>query len=465
MSALSANVPGNAPAHALGNAPGDEPAGEPGTAAPEGALSMLCVDDEPNILAALRRLFRPLGYRVLCADSGAAALAMLEVESVDLVISDMRMPAMNGAQFLAHVRARWPDTVRMLLTGYADVDTILAAINRGEVYRYITKPWDDNDILLLVRHALERRVLERVKRELEQLTEQQNEQLRTLNLELEDKVAARTRELESSRDALLAANDKLKSNFLTTIKIFSSIIEMRSDKLAGHSRRVADLARRIAVKMGLAPKECQQVFIAALLHDVGKLGFPDELLSTSVNSIGAEHLGLFRRHPARAAQLLMPLDELGAVAAILGAQMERFDGAGFPDGLAGEQIPLGARIVALASDYDNLQLGALVQRRVAATDARLIVCDSAGKRYDPAVVAAFRALTDGERPEPVRDLALLSRALAPGMVLSRDLLSSDGLMLLSSDHVLDAALIRQVQDFENKHEQRLQIWVWPPKTA
>ncbi|MDP3668734.1 MAG: HD domain-containing phosphohydrolase [Telluria sp.] len=438
-------------------------------AMPEGGEArpptVLCVDDEPNILSALKRLFRPHGYRVLCADSGADALAMLEHEQVDLVISDMRMPEMDGAQFLECVRERWPDTMRLLLTGYSDIGSILAAINRGEIYRYITKPWDDNDIVLVVRHALERRTLELEKDRLEALTRSQNEQLKALNQSLEQKVEARTLELKQSNQSILAANDKLKSNFITTIKIIASMIEMRGGNLAGHSRRVADLARRIAVKMGLNVKETQEVFIAALLHDVGKIGFPDELLTMAVNMMAGDNMAIFRKHPIRAEQVLMPLDDLRGVAAILRAQMERFDGAGFPDGVSGLMIPLGARILALASDFDNLQLGALVQRRVLPEDAKQIMYDSSGKRYDPSVVAAFRALMDGDPAEPVKDVAVLSGELIPGMVLSRDLVSRDGLMLLSAEHVLDERLIQQVQDFETKSEARLNIRVWPAKAT
>ena len=120
-------------------------------------MTILCVDDEPNILSSLRRLFRGKGYQVLTAESGAQGLQLLEQQPVDLVISDMRRPEMDGARFLAQVRERWPNTVRLLLTGYSDVQSIQDAINCGEIYRYITKPWDDNDILLIVRHALERR--------------------------------------------------------------------------------------------------------------------------------------------------------------------------------------------------------------------------------------------------------------------------------------------------------------------
>lgn len=425
--------------------------------------TVLCVDDEPNILSSLKRLFRPLGYTVLTADSGAAGLALLDSAGpVDLVISDMRMPEMDGARFLELVRERWPDTVRLLLTGYSDVTSILAAINRGEIYRYITKPWDDNDILLVVRHALERRALEAERDRLAALNAVQNEALKTLNASLEAKVEERTGELLASRDTVLEANKKLKSNFITTIKIFSTMIEMRGGHLSGHSRRVADLARRIAVKMGLDAVDTQEVFIAALLHDIGKIGFPDELLNLPVNLMTGDFLAMFRKHPLRAAQLLMPLEDLRGVAAVLRAQMERFDGAGFPDGAVGLTIPLGARILTLASDYDNLQIGALVQRKVLAQDARQIVYDSAGKRYDPSVVAAFRALNEGD-PVDKRDQACTAKALEPGTALSRDLVTADGLMLLSAEHVLDARMIAQVREFESKNEVRLNIWIWPPK--
>ena len=154
----------------------------------ERVYRILCVDDEPNILSSLRRLFRGKGYQVLIANGGHEGLATLETETVDLVISDMRMPVMDGAVFLEHVRARWPDTIRLLLTGYADIQSIIDAINRGEIYRYITKPWDDNDIVLIVRQALERKALEQEKLRLEELTLRQNEELKTLNASLEIKV-------------------------------------------------------------------------------------------------------------------------------------------------------------------------------------------------------------------------------------------------------------------------------------
>ena len=439
--------------HAAGAASAPAPeAGAPAT--------LLCVDDEPNILASLRRLFRGKGYRVLVAESGAEGLQVLQTERVDLVISDMRMPEMDGARFLAQVRQHWPDSVRVLLTGYSDIQSIQDAINCGEIYRYITKPWDDNDIVLLVRHALERRALEQEKQRLEALALRQNEELKALNQSLEAKVEARTLQLQASRDAALAANDKLKHSFVTTIKVISSMLEMRGGALSGHARQVADLARKIAVRLKLDARESQDIFIAGLLHDLGKIGYTDDMLATPLTMLHGEELGLFRKHPLRAEQLLMPLEDLRGSAAILRSQLERFDGNGFPDGLAGLAIPLGARILALAVDYFNLQQGAMVQRHLRADEARTLIINASGKRYDPNVVNAFRQEMDGGGDDS-GGVDVLSGELVPGMVLARDLVSRDGLMLLAADHTLDARMIQQVQDFEAKSEGRLSIRVRP----
>ena len=162
----------------------------------------LFVDDEPNILRALRRVFRSQGYRLHTAESASEGLKLLEREVVDVVVSDMRMPEISGAQFLGEVRLRWPDTVRILLTGHSDVDSTVAAINDGGIYRYVAKPWEERDIQLLVRGAIERKALEREKVRLEKLARRQNEELRDLNSTLATKVLARTQDLQAALGSL-----------------------------------------------------------------------------------------------------------------------------------------------------------------------------------------------------------------------------------------------------------------------
>lgn len=414
------------------------------------ASVILFVDDEPNILSSLRRLFRLEGYNTLIAESGWAGLNILETEPVDLVISDMRMPQMDGAHFLEAVRLRWPDTMRLLLTGYADVSSIMQAINRGEIYRYITKPWDENEILLIVRQALERKALEQERRRLEELTRAQNEELNVLNASLEKKVEVRTVELKKAHDGLLVSNEKLRVNFLTSIKMFSNLIEVRGKRLAGHSLRVADLANSIAKKMELDAIEIQQVFVAGLLHNIGKIGFTDELLAMPVSLMNGQDLALYRKYPVRGEQLLIPLEDLRGAARIVRSHQERFDGAGFPDQLTGFNIPLGARIVALASDFHNLQIGTLSQRSLRSEEAVSVILESRGKRYDPEVVNAFRSVTKNDIPvDEVQAISLHAKNLKPGMIIARDLITSDGFLLLSAGHVLNERLIRQILEFEN----------------
>lgn len=402
---------------------------------------VLCVDDEPNILSALRRLLRPSGYRVLVAESGAEGLELMASEQVDLVISDMRMPNMDGAAFLAAVKAGWPDVVRILLTGYADMASTIDAINRGEIFRYVTKPWVDSDMLLTLRQGLERKALEADKRRLEALTQQQNETLRQLNESLEVKVQARTAELQK-------ANERLKNSFLNSIKIFSSLIELRHPALAGHSRRVAAMGRSLALKVGMDAKAAQEVFLAGLLHDIGKIGFPDKLLAKPVRTMAFDELQVYNKHPLAGVHALMAFDELGTAARMIRHHHERYDGQGFPDGARGNDIPLGARVLAVANDFDSLQIGTFSAQQFTPKEAKQIMEKDRGKRYDPLVLDALFELTGAPPAPPLREVRLRLPELKPGMVLTRDFVSREGALLLGADHKLDAKLIEKMQAYE-----------------
>lgn len=429
-------------------------------AADRTSATLLCVDDEQNILFALRRLFRHDGYRVLTAISGDAGIKLLESEQIDLVISDMRMPEMDGACFFEVVSSRWPDTPRILLTGHADITSTIEAINQGQIFRYISKPWDDQDVRLIVRHALEHKQLERDKRRLEALTQRQNEELRELNASLEARVEERTAELRLAHDALAAANEKLKTSFLTSIKVFSNLIEVTEGPRSGHSRRVADLARRIAVKIGLDRAATQDVMLAGLLHDIGKIGMPDALLAKSVSQMNTEEFILFKKHPIKGELALMALDSLRSAARLLRSHHERYDGQGYPDGLSATDIPLGARILAVANDYDGLQIGSFSTKRLTSVEALAFLQQSRGKRYDPQVLDVFASLNDSEIADKAqKEWALDPNSLRQGMVLSRDLVSREGALLLAADFLLDDSLIKQIRGYTRYEEQSVVIHV------
>jgi response regulator RpfG family c-di-GMP phosphodiesterase len=431
----------------------DTPAEQPAT--------LLFVDDEANILSALKRLFRPHGYRIFTAGGGAEGLEIMARESVDLVVSDMRMPEMNGAQFLEQVRLNWPETVRILLTGYAEIGATIDAINKGQIYRYISKPWEDNDIVIAVQHALERKLLQREKQRLELLTKKQNEELRELNESLEDKVKARTEEVRQTMGFLEVAHEKLKKSFITSVTVFANLIELREGAMAGHSRRVANDARKLAKRLGMNDNEAQDVMLAALLHDIGKMGLPDRLLQKPFSQLTSEERVEVVKHPAKGQAALMALEQLHPAAALIRAHHERFDGMGFPDGIAGSAIPAGARILAVVNDYDALQSGALLAKSLKPAEALEFLLESRGKRYDPAVVDAYIAmLGGGQAAAPTGpELALKSPQLQPGMALSRDLVTRDGVMLLAKDYLLDEGLIQQIRSFEKSDGSVLTIYI------
>lgn len=420
---------------------------------------ILCVDDEPSILSALKRVFRPHGYQVFTANSGREGLELLEREAVDLVISDMRMPEMDGARFLEQVRERWPESKRILLTGFADIESTVAAINRGKIWCYISKPWSDQELIATVDQAVEHRRLAAENARLNDLTQRQNEELKELNASLEQKVAERTAQLAEALKSVETAHGQLRQTFLATVQMFSGLVELRGGKLAGHSRRVADTARRLAEQMNLSEAEQQSIFLAALLHDIGKIGLHDKLLNTPFNSLTQQERKEMMTHPLKGQQLLMAVEQLAEAATLVRHHHELFNGKGYPDQLVGLAIPLGARILALANDYDALQCGTLTLREHSPIEAQQLIQKERGLRYDPAVVDAFFAMLIEEARKHPQELNLRVAQLKPGMVLSRDLLHSDGYTLLPKGRALNSETINRLASLEASEGQTLMLMI------
>ena len=425
--------------------------------------TLLFVDDEPGILSALRRLFRPHGYRIFIAEGGAAGLEVLEKEQIDLVISDMRMPEMDGATFLKEVRARWPNVMRILLTGYADITSTVAAINQGEIYRYISKPWDDNEIVSIVAEAIEHQNLKRENLRLSSLTQAQNDQLKELNASLEQKVADRTAELRQALSFVEQTHSELKKAFLTSVQVFAGLIELRSgpagSQISGHGRRVAEHARSVAQRLKLPDAEVQNIMLAGLLHDIGKLGLPDELLGKPFNTLTPEQRALVMKHPVIGQNILMGIDKFKEAAILVRHHHECYDGNGYPDHLAGIAIPQGSRILQVVNEYDSLIIGTLVQRALRPAEALNFLIDNRGKRYDPAVVDAFATLLAETVKSGFTETPLRTMHLKTGMLLSRDLMHRDGYLLLAKGTTLTAEIIGQLVKMENSEQQTLTLYI------
>jgi response regulator RpfG family c-di-GMP phosphodiesterase len=224
---------------------------------------------------------------------------------------------------------------------------------------------------------------------------------------------------------------------------------------------VADLSRKISIELKLDEAESQNTFLAALLHDIGKIGLPDDMLRRPMTQMNADELARWRRHTLLGEQALLALESFRGVAAIIRSHHETFDGKGFPDGKSGMSIPIGARILSVANEYDGYIWGTINGKRYEEEPARQMIAQGRGRRYDPGVVDAFLSVTGGIRKtkENTEEVELTTGELKTGMVLSQNLVNYDGIVLLTAHQTLDESVITQLRGFEHSNGSRLEVWV------
>lgn len=351
--------------------------------------TVLIVDDEPNIVAALHRLLREPGYNIVTAGGGAEALAKLAGQTADLVISDMRMPEMSGAELLAEVARRWPDTVRIVLTGYADLETTVQAVNHGHIHYYFSKPWDSKELLATIRHALDVKLFEDERKRLLSLLEAKNRELGELNKSLEEKVRQRTEHLRMLVEDRDNANLQLRAQFFETIRTLSKIIELRPGLQLGFGKIVAEQSQRVAAALSLPPKDTQDIIFAGLLFQLGRLTLPERMNERPFYKLNSKERERVLSHPEEGAMLIGEIGALKDVATIIRHQNEKFDGSGLPDHLVGDAIPIGSRILTLVRDYNLVLDGAITGQKGTTADAQNYVLHWSGSHYDPKIAETY----------------------------------------------------------------------------
>ncbi|BBP72656.1 two-component system response regulator [Pseudomonas sp. Seg1] len=428
---------------------------------------VLLVDDEESILNSLRRLLRGQPYDVLLATSGAQALEMLQTQPVDLVMSDARMPNMDGASLLALVRERHPAAVRIMLTGYADPSAIIKAINDGQIHRYISKPWNDEELLLILRQSLEHQHSEQERQRLEQVTRVQNDQLKLLNSTLEKHVAARTAELQQTADMLDLAYEELKHSYVTGTEVFSLLANLRLPPAKQTNRQIIELVRSYCTQHGLDEATSRDLTMAAALYNVGKLSWTDGMMITPSDLLRHTDRERYRAYPKQSESLLMTLDPMKDAARLILHHQERWDGSGFPDRLKGEAIPFGSRLLKLAVDFVELQRGLILERQMNSDEALLYLRQYAGRLYDPDLVEDFiqvcaAFLSDVTLADPTVKV-LTTRDLAAGMILARNLNADNGMLLLNAGKVLSGLLVEKLIAFEAMEGAKYRIFVKVPE--
>lgn len=347
-------------------------------AAGESPPCVLLVDDDPNVLSALRRTLRNEGYEVLTASDGSAALRLLEQRDVAVLVCDQRMPGMSGVEVLAESVKLRPNAVRMTLTGQTDLRSAQDSVNRGRISQFLMKPWNDAHLRSVIRDAVARVGLERQVRELHALTSRQRDELERWNAELEQKVRARTAELAAAYDETLDA--------------LVLALDTREHATAGHSRRVTVYCMYLAERCGIAATALEDVYRGAMLHDIGKIGVPDAVLLKPGKLDAAERAAI-KRHVSMGARVLQRVGHLRGALDIPRYHHERFDGRGYLEGLSGEAIPIAARVFSVVDVYDALRSTRPYKRPLTHDEALELISAERGGQFDPLIVERFSGVS------------------------------------------------------------------------
>lgn len=324
---------------------------------------ILVVDDEPANLRLLERLFRR-EYQVVSAASGDDALELLKKHDFALIVSDQRMPGMTGIEFLKRAATLRPHTVRIILTGYTDVNALVEVINSGVVYKYVAKPWVNEDLQQTIVRAIEH--YETIKRQYE---------------------------LTIQNERLLENVNRMKR---LCVRLIGETLDLKDSFLHQHSQRVSGYATAVGYRLKLSSAELDQLSLAAFLHKVGKIGIPDILLEETSLLPDEEYRS--REHCAeRAVQMLASIPEMSEVAAAVRHHTEYFDGTGFPENLAADQIPLFSRIIAVAAAYDEMTMERDASKTLSSAEAVEKLRDRIGRQFDGNIVETFCTIDSIEK--------------------------------------------------------------------
>ncbi|HEX2947705.1 MAG TPA: HD domain-containing phosphohydrolase [Clostridia bacterium] len=300
--------------------------------------TIFVVDDEQMItstLAALIKMVLKFDVRAFNDPNQALESEALASNHVDLIISDFMMPGMNGIEFLKKASKISPNTITILLTGYADKENAIRSINEVGLYYYLEKPWDNNDLIKIISNGIEKKVLsDDLHKRYEELRESKEETERLYGLLKTDY----QQEADNARNLVIT---------------LANVIEAKDKYTDGHTRRVGNISRLLGERLGLPEEKLRLLEMSGLIHDIGKVGVP-ELILNKPGKLDEDEFEAIKRHTVIGETICRPLNSLSMCLDPIRHHHEKIDGTGYPDGLAGDQLSIDSRIIAVADIYDAL---------------------------------------------------------------------------------------------------------------
>jgi response regulator RpfG family c-di-GMP phosphodiesterase len=345
------------------------------------ASNILIVDDEIGPRESLRMVLKP-NYNVYTVENGYAAIQMIQQVEMDVLTLDLKMPGMNGIETLKEIRMISPDVMVIIITGYGTLKTAIEAIRYG-VFDYIPKPFNVPEILSIIDKSIQRRKLNlKVKEVLGNCFNQQ----------LLKEPGANESPQEENRTVSDYKWDEINlsdtQSCLEFAKVLAYTLEEKDPYTSGHSERVCYYSDFISKRLSLSPKERSELQIASYLHDIGKIGISNRFINKK-GTLTSTDWAVIKQHTRKSIELLVPLNLSSNIISYIQHHHERYDGTGYPDGLAGEKIPLGARIIAISDSYDSMTSDRPYRKPLTNGDAKSELLKNAGKQFDPKLVALF----------------------------------------------------------------------------
>jgi len=333
--------------------------------------TLLIVDDEPNVCQLLKNKLDQEGFKCHTCGSAEEALQTIQGTTFDLIISDLRLPKMSGTELMEAILKKNPRTAFLIVTGVDDVRVGIDAMKRG-ADDYLVKPFQLAAVVASIERALQRKQmeteLENYRQNLEQMVEQRTKQLQT-------------------------AMKRIETTYDETLEALGAALDLRDTETEGHSRRVSRCCLEIAKTMGCSGEQLKQISRGSYLHDIGKIGIPDTILLKPGRLTG-EETAVMQTHARVGYDLVSKIGFLAPAAEIVLTHQERFDGTGYPQGLMGEEIPLGARIFAVSDTLDAMTSDRPYRRALPLSTARAEITLESGRQFDPEVVRIFLSLPE-----------------------------------------------------------------------